>query len=191
MHTAGLNCVLNRFIVAYFLCFGKTCFLFYLFCGMENYREFNRNYPIHICRSLIQYLYMKKKTGIYIAPGRRPWPHELKVAEILVMNGHFVEFLKEGLLPEADIRLDEIEYEMKSPEHFNPNTLEHTIRDALKQSPNIIIDTLRMKKVRTDQIQRFLIRQIYANSRIKRLLLVTKQEKVIDIMALTRYNRSK
>lgn len=77
------------------------------------------------------------KTGICVASGRRPWPHEMRVAEVLVKAGHYVEFLSEGLLPGADIRVDGvIEYEIKSPEHFNSNTLEHTIRDAIRQSPN-------------------------------------------------------
>ena len=126
----------------------------------------------------------KRKRGIYIAPGRRPWQHELRVAELLALEGHYVEFLKEGLLASADIRLDGIEFEIKSPERFNPNTFEHTIRDAIKQSANIIVDTSRMKRVRDCQVQRFLIGQVYKNTRIKRLIMVTKQGKVVDIMAL-------
>lgn len=125
------------------------------------------------------------KAGIYITPGRKPWPHELRVAEILAANGHMVEFLREGLLPGADIRLDGmIEYEIKSPEYFNSNTLEHTICKAIRQSPNIIIDTSRMKRTRDCQVQHFLIGQVYKNSRIKRLLMVTKRGAIVDIMAL-------
>lgn len=127
---------------------------------------------------------MKQKVGIYIEPGRRPWKHEMHVAEILALAGHYVEFLVEGTLPCADIRLDGIEYEIKSPECFNPNTLEHTVRNAIKQSPNIIIDTSRMKRARDARVQKFLVNLIYRNSRIKRLLLITKQEKIIDIMKL-------
>ena len=69
-----------------------------------------------------------KKTGIFIAPGRRPWKHELRVAEILALAGHYVEFLAEGNLPTADIKLDGIEFEIKSPERFNANTFEHIAR---------------------------------------------------------------
>ncbi len=126
-----------------------------------------------------------KKTGIFIAPGRRPWEHELRVAEILALAGHYVEFLEEGNLPTADIKLDGIEFEIKSPERFNANTLEHTLRDAIKQSPHIIIDTSRMKKVRDRQIQSFLVSQVYKNSRIKHLFMITKTGKIIDIMSLT------
>jgi len=88
----------------------------------------------------------KRKTGIFIAPGRKPWPHEMRVAEILSLAGHYIEFLEEGNLHTADIKLDGIEYEIKSPESFNSNTFEHKLKDATKQSPNLIIDTSRMKK---------------------------------------------
>ncbi len=96
-----------------------------------------------------------------------------------------MEFLEEGNLPTADIKLDGIEFEIKSPERFNANTLEHTLRDAIKQSPHIIIDTSRMKKVRDRQIQSFLVSQVYKNSRIKHLFMITKTGKIIDIMSLT------
>lgn len=44
----------------------------------------------------------RKKAGIYIAPNRRRlWAHELRVAEVLARNGHYVEFLPEGLLPDT------------------------------------------------------------------------------------------
>ena len=125
----------------------------------------------------------KDKTGVYIAPGRKLWAQEKRVAEILALDGHYVEFLVEGLLPSADIRLDGVEFEIKSPESFNPNTLEHTIRDTLKQSSNIIIDTSRMKRAHDYQVQRFLTGIVYRNTRIKRLLMVTKRGKIIDIMA--------
>lgn len=129
---------------------------------------------------------MKKKlAGIYIAPNRRrPWEHELHVAEILARNGHYVEFLSEGLLPCADILLDGMEYEIKSPEHFTPNTLEHTIKDALKQSSNLIIDMSRMKKIKEIQMRNFLIHQVRSRKQIKKLLLITKREEIVDIFTL-------
>ncbi len=127
----------------------------------------------------------ESRAGIYIAPGRRrPWKHELRVAEILARNGHFVEFLPEGLLPRADILLDGVEYEIKSPEHFTPNTLEHTLKNAIRQSPNIIVDMSRMKKVSSVRLRSFLVRQIRSRRQIKRLLLITRQGEVIDIFEL-------
>ena len=89
------------------------------------------------------------------------------MAEILSLAGHYIEFLEEGNLHTADIKLDGIEYEIKSPESFNANTLEHTLKDATKQSPNLIIDTFRIKKVRDLKVRAFLVNQMRKQKQIK------------------------
>ncbi len=126
----------------------------------------------------------KKKTGIFIAPGRKPWPHEMRVAEILSLAGHYVEFLEEGDLRTADIKLDGIEYEIKSPESFNPNTFEHKLKDATKQSPNLIIDMSRIKKVRDLKVRSFLVNQMRKQKQIKKMIMITKHGQIIDISTL-------
>lgn len=127
----------------------------------------------------------KQKNRIILVPGRRVWPHELRIANILAMAGHQVEFLSEGNIPMPDIKLDGIEYEIKSPERMNANTLEHTLKDALKQSSNIIIDSSRMRgKVRDDSIRKFLVMQLRHRRQIKRLLFITKRGQIIDIGSL-------
>lgn len=126
----------------------------------------------------------KRKTGIFITSGRKPWPHELRVAEILSLAGHYVEFLEESNIHTADIRLDGIEYEIKSPEAFNVNTFEHTLKDAVRQSPNLIIDTSRMKKVKDLKVRRFLINQMRKQKQIKNIIMITKHGQIIDISAL-------
>ena len=125
-----------------------------------------------------------RKAGVFTPRGRRPGKHEWRVAEILASAGYYVEFIEEGRLPQADIRLNGVEFEIKSPEHFNPNTMEHTIKDALKQSPNIIVDMHRMKKVKDAQICSFLARQMRSRRQIKRMLLITKNGRIIDIKEL-------
>lgn len=100
----------------------------------------------------------KENQGKIIIPaGVNPWPHELHVAKVLAAAGHKVEFIKAGRLPMPDIHLDGIKYEIKSPEHFNANTFEHTLKDALRQSSNIIIDTSRLKKIPDQKVVRFLV----------------------------------
>ena len=126
----------------------------------------------------------KRKTGIFIASGRKPWPHELRVAEILSLAGHYVEFLEETNLHTADIKLDGTEYEIKSPESFNANTLEHTLKDAIKQSPNLIIDTSRIKKVRDLKARTFLVNQMRKQKQIRNIIMITKRGQIIDISAL-------
>ncbi|MDO4507826.1 MAG: hypothetical protein Q4B65_00310 [Candidatus Saccharibacteria bacterium] len=127
----------------------------------------------------------KQKGRIIIPAGRRPWPHELRTAQILAAAGHSVEFLSEtNNLPTADIKLDGVEYEIKSPEKMNANSLEHLLKDALRQSPNIIINASRMRKIRDDSLCKFLMRQASSRKQIKNLLLITKQGRIIDIFAL-------
>ena len=89
------------------------------------------------------------KTGgkIIIPASRNPWPHEMRAAEILAKAGYCVEFLEEKTISTADILLNSIEYEIKSPKTNNVNTIEHRLKDAIRnQSCNIIIDSSRMKK---------------------------------------------
>ena len=126
----------------------------------------------------------QRKGKIIIPPGRKPWPHELRVAEILAGAGHTVEFISEHITHRADICLDGIEYEIKSPELFNANTLEHTLKRATKQSLSIIISTIRTKKAKDIKIEKFLIGQMRKQKQIKCILMINKKEQIIDISKL-------
>lgn len=128
---------------------------------------------------------VKNKVGIYIEPGRRPWVHEMRVAEILALAGHYVEFLTESALPCADIRLDGIEYEIKSPETAKLSSVEQLIRKALKQASNIIIDASRCK-IREDRLRKYLIYKCREQRQIKRLLFITKNRQIIDIVKIVK-----
>lgn len=128
---------------------------------------------------------MKKKEGYVIIPGGvQPWPHEERVAKILAAEGCRVEFLPKGTVKTADILLDGVEFEIKSPKTTSANSLEHLLKKALKQSSNIIIDTARMKNSRDDNIRKFLIAQAKSRKQIKKLIMITKYRQVIDISAL-------
>ena len=70
----------------------------------------------------------KSERGKVIIPANaNPWPHEVRVAKILALAGHTVEFIPEGQMSTADILLDGIVYEIKSPKTPNTNTMEHRI----------------------------------------------------------------
>lgn len=126
----------------------------------------------------------KKKAGVFTAPGRKPWPHERRVADLLALAGHYVEFLPESHVHTADVKIDGIEYEIKSPKSATANSLEHSLKKALKQSSNLVIDSSRLKGVRDDKIRRFLVSQVRSRKQIKRMLFVTKTGKIIDIFGL-------
>lgn len=122
-----------------------------------------------------------KKGQIIIPAGRKPWPHELRVAEILAAAGHMVEFLPETSLKTADIRLDGVEYEIKSPFTNKPDKLERNLKRALKQSKNIIFDSSRTKNIRDDKLYKFLMTKAGQQKQIGRLIFITKRGRTIDI----------
>ena len=127
-----------------------------------------------------------RKAQIIIPAELCPWPHELRVAQILALAGHTVEFLPTRSAKTADILLDGIEYEIKSPRTSKANTLEHLIKKALRQSPNIIIDSSRTngKMIRDGQICDFLVSKVRQYRQIKRMIFVTRTGRIIDIKAL-------
>lgn len=125
----------------------------------------------------------KSKAGVFIAPGRKPWPHERRVANVLALAGHYVEFLPEGNLHAPDVKVDGIEYEIKSPETEKTASLEQSIRTALKQCSNIIIDSSRMK-MRDDRARRFLVKKCREQKQIKKMVFITKRGEIIDIFGL-------
>ena len=128
---------------------------------------------------------MNNSRGKVIVPANaNPWPHEQRVAKILALAGHAVEFIPESNTKTADILLDGVEFEIKSPKSANANSLEHILKKAVKQSCNIIIDTSRMKNIRDDNTRRFLVNQARLRKRIKKLIMITKQGQIIDVSAL-------
>ena len=93
-------------------------------------------------------------------------------------------FLSESHYSTADILLDGVEYEIKSPITNKPDKLERNIKRALKQSKNIIIDSSRIKGMRDDNLRRFLVKKARQQKQIGRLLLITKRGRIIDIKTL-------
>ena len=128
---------------------------------------------------------MNNSRGKVIVPANaNPWPHEQRVAKILALAGHAVEFIPESNTKTADILLDGVGFEIKSPKSANANSLEHILKKAVKQSCNIIIDTSRMKNIRDNNTRRFLVNQARLRKQIKKLIMITKQGQIIDVSAL-------
>lgn len=123
------------------------------------------------------------RSGIFISSGRKVWPHENRVAKILAMAEHNVEFLLENGQKSPDILLDGIEFEIKSPKTVSTNTLEHLLKRGLRQCSNLIIDTSRTK-MRDDKMRSFLVMQMRKSKQIKRMLMITKRGQIIDIFGL-------
>ena len=127
----------------------------------------------------------KNNRGKIIIPGgRKPWPHELRVANILAMAGHNIEFLPESNINTADFLLDGIAYELKSPFTNKSDKLERNIKRALKQSKNVILDSSRIKGLRDDKLRCFLIKKAQEQKQINNLIFINRHGQIIDITTL-------
>ncbi len=124
------------------------------------------------------------KRGRIITPAdANPWPHEERVAKILALAGHSVEFIPESSIKTPDIYLDRTMYEIKSPVSDKVNAVERNITRALAKCPNIIFDSSRMR-VRDDQIMKELIKRRRAGKGVRKILFINKRGMIIDIDVL-------
>ena len=105
----------------------------------------------------------------------------MRVAEILALAGHRVEFLPESIHKTPDIRLDGIEFEIKSPITNKTEKIERNIKRALKQSDNIIIDSSRIRNYQEQRILGYLTQKARTQKQIHRLIFITKNGQIIDI----------
>ena len=130
---------------------------------------------------------MDKRYKIHIEEDgkSRPRPHELIVAEVLAE--HFksdIVFLRRmaSKTPDLYILKTNIRWELKSPEGAGKHTIQTNLRNASKQSENIILDLHRSKLTKEQAVSRTNEFIKNEHSRIKRLKIVTRNNRVIDII---------
>ena len=125
---------------------------------------------------------------ITIVDGSNIWPHELHTATALANAGHTVRFIPNNTsLASADAYVDNTLFEFKAPEGSSVKSIQRNLVKALnRQSPNIVIDSFRMKRVRDSSIRNCLITRLKAGKGLKRLFFVTRTGNVIDINELVR-----
>jgi len=127
----------------------------------------------------------KSKGKIIIQPGANPWPHELRTAESLSTAGYIVEFIKKSEVDyehTADVYLDGVLWEFKSPTASSLKAIERNMRRALDQSDKVVFDSRRMKGFPNTAIEREV--HACADGRIKglkRLIYINRKGVVIDI----------
>ncbi len=128
---------------------------------------------------------MPRNSGKVIIPaGVSPWDHELKTAQALAQHGHvvaFVEVSNNQRAKTADVVIDGVPYEIKSPKTDKLSAVERNLKRATKQSSNIIIDSHRMSKIRDAAIQKFLAQKLKQQKTIKKILFVNRKREIIDI----------
>ena len=126
---------------------------------------------------------MVRKYNVIVEEDVRPLPepHELSAAVILARYWRKdVYFVGRNLQMSADIRVDGIFWEIKSPIGGGKRTIQNNLREATQQSRNIVIDLRRCKT----PTERALSRVKYAAKSlrsIRRLVAVLDNKTVVDI----------
>ena len=117
-----------------------------------------------------------KQNGIYLTE------HEWNTVKLLLNCGYDIELIPpvhiKGVKT-ADMSMNGIMWEMKSPQGGGKTTISHTIKHAVAQSVNIIID-LRRCKLDDECAIKELERHFNLSKRIRRMKIITKNEKILD-----------
>jgi len=123
------------------------------------------------------------KVIIPIGLNSPPEPHEIDAAQILAQYFRCdVEFLvpvDDYLRKSADILIQGVAWEIKSPTGGSKATIQNQFRRASKQAKNIILDT-RRSKLDYETIEKRVMLEVKRSS-FKKVLLINKFEKVIVI----------
>jgi hypothetical protein len=122
-----------------------------------------------------------KNKKVLIIPGnvgQIPEKFEISAAQILSrFFGEDVEFIPVTSTKTPDIIIGNIRWEIKSPLGKGKHNIQHQFHRGMKQSKNIVIDA-RRSKMDVRNIRRELKTQAGLARGLKRLLFITKEEKV-------------
>ncbi|HJQ08732.1 MAG TPA: hypothetical protein VJ836_04610 [Candidatus Saccharimonadales bacterium] len=123
------------------------------------------------------------KYSIVIPVGMKPRPkiHEETAAEILA--NHFksdVHFLETGSQGTPDVSVQGVEWELKSPIGGSKNNTRKNMREAGKQSVNIIID-LRRSKLHQTRALGYINEYMSTSKKLKHVVVITKSKRILTI----------
>ena len=128
---------------------------------------------------------MAKKQGTIKAPSDlNIQEHELSTARALADAGYDVEFAHKtegNRVTSADVIVNGVLWEMKSPQAGNRKAIERNLRKASRQSANIIFDSQRMKGISDAEVEKELRKYAAHIKAIRRLWFVDRNRAVIDI----------
>lgn len=108
--------------------------------------------------------------------------HENATVVFLTQQGFDVELLPPSQQKGArtpDIRMNGLEWEMKSPKSNGKYTIEHSFRSALKQSPNIIFD-IRSSKIPQAKCIFEIERRFNDFKKVKRVMIIARRNKLLE-----------
>ena len=113
----------------------------------------------------------------------KPYPHELEIAKLFAKKGKDITFLKPSNIPGVftpDIKMDGIEWEMKSPEGNGRRTIRRNLHKASTQSRNIIFDLSRIG-LSKDKCIKELKCAFDSSKYIKNMIIITDSKEIIRL----------
>lgn len=108
--------------------------------------------------------------------------HEYATVKLLLGIGLNIELIPTSQVKgmrTPDISINGVLWEIKSPTGGGKNTIKHTFQNATHQSNNIIVD-LRRCKLQQDLAIKELEQRFSLSKRIRRMKIITNDEKIID-----------
>jgi hypothetical protein len=114
----------------------------------------------------------------------KPRPHERETAELLarLFQSNLIFMRRSSSkTPDLYVLKTDIRWELKSPTGGGKHTVQNNLREASKQSENIILDLTRSKMTDIQGISRAKDFILHERSRIKCLKILKKDGTIIDI----------
>lgn len=111
-----------------------------------------------------------------------PPPNQQEISAAQIIVKYFkadIYFVQRSSLRTADIKINGIFWEIKSPIGNGRRTIQNNLRTASRQSPNVIIDLRRCKMPTNNALAR-IRNEMTKSCPIKHLLIITKDEKAVD-----------
>lgn len=128
---------------------------------------------------------MNKRQGNITAPSSlNIQSHEMDTARAIADAGHDVTFVHRSWgnrVTSADVVIDGVVWEMKSPQASDRKAIERNLRKACKQSTSIILDSQRMKGASDQEIEKRLRGICPHIKAIRRLRFINRERRIIDI----------
>ena len=144
-----------------------------------------------LCSDILLSMAKKKRTqqnpGKVIIPVNHPNPPEQHEVDVAVILARHYQTTVEFLMPiddykrkTADIVMLGVQWEIKSPIGASKSTIGNQFSVAKKQSRNIILDT-RRTALQYGEIEKKAIIELKKRPNTKRVILIDKFEKVVEI----------
>ena len=108
--------------------------------------------------------------------------HEYKTVKLFINLGYDIELIPPSRikgLQMPDLIMLGKPWEMKAPVGSGKNTIKHTIKNAGKQSCNVILD-LRRCKMNADEATKKIEYYFKISKQIRNLKVIVNEEKIID-----------